>query len=222
LLQPFDILLVGATGAGKSTTLNALFDKKVAEIGSGVEPQTQNISSYPLSKYLRFHDSPGFGDGGVADIRHDKHVEKFLHKKVPWQSYLFVESYLFVDMVLVILEGNSRDMGTPLRLLENTILKNIEPDRVVVAINQADLAMKNHGWDVLNNQPKSDLLEHLEEKARSVKRRIFESTRLCIEQPTCYSAKYHWNIKGLLEHIVRCLPKERRKFPGKARGTQRG
>lgn len=38
LLWPLDVLLVGATGAGKSSTLNAVFGMEVAKVGDGVEP----------------------------------------------------------------------------------------------------------------------------------------------------------------------------------------
>lgn len=40
LLRPLDVLLVGATGAGKSSTLNAVFGMEVAKVGDGVEPET--------------------------------------------------------------------------------------------------------------------------------------------------------------------------------------
>lgn len=63
LLVPLDILLVGATGTGKSSTLNALFNSTVAKVGEGVDPETQNISAHSLHDYLRFHDSAGLGDG---------------------------------------------------------------------------------------------------------------------------------------------------------------
>jgi len=46
LLTPLDILLVGGTGTGKSSTLNALFGSTVAKIGDGVDPETQYISAH--------------------------------------------------------------------------------------------------------------------------------------------------------------------------------
>jgi len=42
----FDVLVTGVTGAGKSTTLNTLFQKEVSSVGTGVDPETQTLDSY--------------------------------------------------------------------------------------------------------------------------------------------------------------------------------
>ena len=39
-IHPLDVLVVGVTGAGKSTTLNTFFQKEVAEVGLSVDPKT--------------------------------------------------------------------------------------------------------------------------------------------------------------------------------------
>ncbi len=62
-------------------------------------------------------------------------------------------------------------------------------DRVLVAINQADMAMKGKNWDYENNRPNEKLQAFLEEKVQSVKRRVKEATGVDIE-PIYYSAGY--------------------------------
>ena len=61
-----NILITGATGCGKSSTINALFDMEVAKVGIGVDPETMEIQHYNL-KNLVLWDSPGLGDGKEAD-----------------------------------------------------------------------------------------------------------------------------------------------------------
>ena len=40
---PLDVMVTGATGAGKSSTLNSFFDKTVAKVGDGVDPETMEL-----------------------------------------------------------------------------------------------------------------------------------------------------------------------------------
>jgi predicted GTPase len=205
LLVPLDVLLVGGTGTGKSSTLNALFNSAVAKVGEGVDPETQNISSFELHDYLRFHDSAGLGDGKENDLTHSKNITWALQKRVQGRG-----GYHFIDLVMVLLDGSSRDLGTTFKLLESVVLKSIEPKRVIVAINQADMAMKGRYWNAPQNKPESTLIDFLEEKALSVKQRINESTGLSINKPVYYSAKHNYNIKALLDHIINHFPTNRR------------
>ncbi len=73
-----NLLIVGATGCGKSSTINALFNTNKAKVGQGVDPETMKISKYELNNII-VHDSPGLGDGKEADIRHAKAITKLLH-----------------------------------------------------------------------------------------------------------------------------------------------
>ena len=46
LLVPIDVLVVGATGVGKSSTINSLFGQDITKVGIGVDPETKIISSH--------------------------------------------------------------------------------------------------------------------------------------------------------------------------------
>ena len=41
--RPMTLMVTGVTGAGKSTTLNVIFQHDVAKIGNGVEPETMRL-----------------------------------------------------------------------------------------------------------------------------------------------------------------------------------
>jgi len=205
LLSPVDILLVGATGTGKSSTLNALFQKTVAKVGEGVDPETQVISSSDLHEHLRFHDSAGLGEG-LGDQDHAKNITKKLLDQCQAEGV----KYGFIDLVLVILDGGSRDLGTAYNLLESVVLKNISSDRVVVVVNQADMAMKGRHWCHKRKQPEAKLAEFLDLQSKSITSRIKEATGCSIKNPIYYSATSDYNIDGLMDHLIDHFPVNRR------------
>ena len=107
-IHPLDVMVTGVTGAGKSTTLNAFFQKTVAKVGDGVDPETMELDSYMLNDLFRVWDTPGLGDGVDIDLIHKKKMIDLLYKTYTVNDM----DYGFIDMVLIIIEGINRDMGT--------------------------------------------------------------------------------------------------------------
>ncbi len=206
-----NILITGATGCGKSSTINALFDAEKAKVGQGADPETMDIAKYELSNIVLF-DSPGLGDGKEADQRHSKNIMDKLYEKD-------AKGELLIDLVLVILDGSSRDLGTSFELINSVIIPNLGGDknRLLIAINQADMAMKGRFWDKELNQPEPELLKFLNEKVDSTRRRIKEATGVDVE-PIYYSAGYKegnakqhpYNLSKLLAYILRRTKLEKR------------
>lgn len=203
-LRYLDVMVTGGTGSGKSTTLNAIFGEPVATVGTGVDPETQELDSYDLNGVARFWDTPGFGDGVRQDEQHAQKVKELLHK-----SYRSGGIYYgWIDLVILIIDGSVRDMGSVYALIDNVILPNFQSDRILVAINQADVAKKGRHWD--GKKPDATLEEYLREQALSVQRRIHESTGINIVKPVYYSGKYGYNIDKLMDLFIDNMPLERR------------
>ncbi len=207
-----NILITGPTGCGKSSTINAIFNQDKAKVGQGAEPETMDIKKYEFDNIVLF-DSPGLGDGKDADIRHSKNIIDKLYEKGSDGNPL-------IDLVLVILDGSTRDLGTSFELINSVIIPNLGDDyeRLLVAINQADVAMKGRGhWNVEKNSPEPELIKFLNEKVDSTKRRIKEATGVNIE-PIYYSAGFKdgseaqipYNLSKLLLLILRHTKPEKR------------
>lgn len=208
-----NILVTGVTGAGKSSTINALFDIEKAKIGTSADPETMDIVRYEMDNLILW-DTPGLGDGIENDKRHAKNIIDKLTEVDENNAPL-------IDIVLVILDGGSRDLGTSYDLINTVLIPHLgenAKERILIAINQCDVAMKGRYWNESENKPEPKLVEFLEEKVKSVQKRIKEDTGVTIE-PIYYSAGYKeegepqckpYNLSKLLYYIVKATPSEKR------------
>ena len=208
--RPLDVLVVGGTGAGKSSTINSLFATEVSKVGRGWNPETMDVTAHELNDTLRFWDSPGLGDGKEADKKHKKKLIDTLYE----DYYLEGGQYGLIDLVLVLVDGSNRDMGTVYSLLNDIIVPNFQADRILIAINQADMAMKGKHWNEQLNCPDCVLSEFLEEKVDSIVVRVKEGTGIKVKKPVFYSAERNFHVQELMVLIIDSMPKERRKLVG--------
>ena len=206
--RPLDVLVIGGTGAGKSSTLNSLFEREIAKVGRQCDPETMEITSMELNQLLRFWDTPGLGDNVEKDKKYARELINLLYK----DYCLDGNNYGFIDTVLVILDGSGRDMGTTYKILNEIVVPNFQIDRILVAINQADVAMKGRHWNEQRNCPDELLKEFLEQKAESIQLRLREATGVRVPKPIYYSAEKNYNVESLLDMIIDYMPKERRQL----------
>jgi len=207
-----NLMLVGATSSGKSSTINALFDMSVAKVGVGVDPETQKITKYDLGN-LTIWDTPGLGDTVKNDKSHIKQIVKKL-------SETDANGDLLIDLVLVVLDASSKDLGVSYDAINKTLIPCLGKDnahRILIGLNQSDMAMKGRNWNHEENIPEEPLQEFLAKKSESVKRRIYEATGVVVT-PICYCAGYTdgaekqnpYNLSKLLYYILEAVPSEKR------------
>lgn len=234
-----NIMLVGATGCGKSPTINALFavggnpeeaevdnedadaegkvSKKtyveVAKVGSKADPETKDIEKYRIGNLVLW-DTPGLGDGTEIDEHHKEVITELLREEDD-------EGNALIDLVLVILDGSTRDLGTSYKILNDVIIPELKGDtnRILIALNQADIAMKTgRHWDYEKNEPDETLIAFLNDKVNSIKKRIKEDSNLEVEL-VYYCAGYEeesgdvvrpYNLSKLLYYMMNSLPAQKR------------
>lgn len=217
-----NIMLVGATGCGKSSTINALFScnqqeeyVEVAKVGSRTDPETKDIERYRIGNLVLW-DTPGLGDGTEIDEHHRNVITELLLEDDGEE-----EGNALIDLVLVILDGSTKDLGTSYQLLNEVIIPELGDEntgRILIALNQADIAMKTgRHWNCEKNEPDETLTRFLEEKVVSIRSRIKEDTGLNIT-PVYYCAGYEeesgdvvrpYNLSKLLYYILNALPVEK-------------
>ncbi|MCM1123524.1 MAG: 50S ribosome-binding GTPase [Eubacterium sp.] len=219
-----NIMLVGATGCGKSSTINALFAcnrqeeyVEVAKVGSKADPETRDIERYRIGNLILW-DTPGLGDGTDIDAHHREVITELLREVDEGEDG---EANALIDLVLVILDGSTKDLGTSYQILNEVIIPELREDtgRILIALNQADIAMKTgRHWDYEKNEPDKTLTAFLENKVTSIQARIKEDTGLDIT-PVYYCAGYEeesgdvvypYNLSKLLYYILNALPTEKR------------
>lgn len=210
--QNVNILIIGGTGVGKSSTINAVFKGNVASVGTKANPETMEITNFKIDDNITIWDSPGLGDG-IKDEQHKEKIFNLLDRKDDKNNRL-------IDCVLVVINANSKDLGTTYELISNILIKKLGHDeaqeKLIIGINKADEAIHSRYWDTKNHVPSKKQKEFLDDKVEDIKTRIFESTNVQLE-PIYYVAGYNdenfkdpsWNIDNLMIHILKSVPKKK-------------
>lgn len=207
-----NVLMVGGTGVGKSSTINALFNMDSVKVGTGSMPETSQIEKFELNN-LVIWDTPGLGDSTDNDARYKQMMTEKLQEKDGQGNAL-------IDLVFLVLDGGSRDYASAYELLKSVIVPNLgadAQDRLLIGINQADMAMKGRHWSDERNEPEPTLINFLEEKVQTTRDRIKADTSIDVE-PIYYSAGFKdgdqsqkpYNLAKVFDYIMAKLPRKKR------------
>lgn len=223
--KKLNILFIGGTGVGKSTTIRTLFDTKKMDKDSikqldselktsdSAKPQTMEIEPYTVGDNLTIWDSPGLGDGA----KDASHIQKIKDKIEETDE----NGNTLIDCALVIIDaGGGRDLESTYKAIATLKASGLEDERILIALNQCDRASRNSADRFEDGKPNDSLQKILDEKVADLSERIKENCEIEHANIMYYSAGFYdeekqnfsnrYNIDKLLYFITQSAPNGKR------------
>lgn len=192
------IALIGLSGVGKSSTINALFGTKLAVSHfESCTKEGERLSLKGEKGDIIVYDMPGLGEGRTQDEKHKKTYFDILPK---------------CDVVLWVMVAHSDGRGGMTfsqDVLENVVAKACDLRRLVIGVNQADL-MQPLNWIEKANIPSKEQENYLEMRIKDVRAKLLEvAPNLPAERIIYYSAQKRYRLEQLFSTLMDACADER-------------
>ena len=200
--QPPTICVIGLSGAGKSSTINAMFgtNKRVSATTRGThrfrtdtfEIVSQRMEGAAIKCALRVLDAPGLGEDVSLD---ENYLGRYRHHLKDKRC----------DIVLWIATARNRALALDQQYL--TRLADVLP-HVVIGLNQVDL-VEPLNWNAGINMPSREQEQAIKEIAEDRHAKLSKCLRgEC--KTVAYSALKYYNLQSLFAACLDASPQERR------------
>jgi small GTP-binding protein len=191
LAKPPKVAIIGKTGVGKSTTINALFglQEKVSHTTHGTTEASQKIIELPQGGKLEVIDMPGLGE----DIELDKEYTKIYERTLPE-----------ADVVLYVIQGNLKALTEDEKILRD-IVQNVMGNlkgRLVVGLNQVD-KIGPGTWNTRFNFPSPEQSDNIDRRCKDIQEKLSSDLSIDVKQVEYYSAEKRYRLYNLLTAIIK-------------------
>ena len=202
--KPPQIAIIGFTGVGKSSTLNALFNSgrptsDTRACTQEAESVVGNIEQYIGSKgIVEIYDMPGLGE----DIDKDEEYYKIYADILPR-----------VDAVIWTFHASDRVMAPMQHAITRLInlIGNEFVNHLVFAVNKADTAAPGESdWNKKFNIPSDKQKNNLLETQQYIYERVQKVIPNWRGPIVVYSAKYRYHLDQLMTAVIEAMPPMRR------------
>lgn len=198
--NPPTLCLIGLSGVGKSSTINAMFGTNLAVSAttrgtSRFSARTFDIISRrteaaPVTCKLKVYDAPGLGEDETLDANYLERYRTHLPK---------------CDVALWVVAARNRALALDQRYLAQ--LSDKMPN-LVIAINQVDL-VDPLDWNTAINMPSHGQADAIAIIARDRHEKL--SRYMTADCPViAYSAQRFYNLQALFTTCLKAAPKNRR------------
>lgn len=207
LERPFRVAVIGQSGVGKSTTLNAVFglSNYTSDIAEGTTEIVEKVFPMRNGFNLSIYDMPGLNNDVDKDIEYEKLYQKILPD---------------CDVIVYIINSHSRDFGEDCRILKEVVLPicntSYVRENLILAINKIDTIGENYDpndselrWNIFENVPTDKLKIAIKRKLSDINDKLVDENLIGSDdafntnQVVYYSAIYNYNLKSFVMAITK-------------------
>lgn len=207
LEKPFKVAIIGQSGVGKSTTLNAVFglSNYTSNLAEGTSEIIEKVFPMRDGFNLSIYDMPGLNNDEDKDVEYEKLYRQILPG---------------CDVIVYVVNAHSRDFGEDCRILKEVVLPICNDNKVrenlILAINKIDTIGESIDpndpdlrWNAFENEPTPKLRKAIKIKLGDIidklidENLIGEDETLADHQVVFYSAVFNYNLRDFILAITK-------------------